>query len=172
MKKRSQALIFLFAMMISAMLLSGCQSRVSDSGLTQKSFGTNIDNKIYTLNVTMLGDPSSNTETRGEAVQRQYSDIYGYGNMRLWQDGKGLVLVHVNSISPSLKYVQVGTDIVLKTTDLKVMAITEGYQFTVKCRSDYEPIASLRDNELIGSDYDTYELDFCRMVDPNIEYSE
>lgn len=170
MKERRNAMLRLMGIFLCVFILSACQSRVSDSGLTQRTFGTNVDSKIYHLDVTMLGNPTSNTETNAAATQRQYSDIYGYGNMRLWQDGKGLVLVRVNSISPNLKYIEVGRDIVLKTTDLKIMAITPGYRFKVKCRSDFEPVASLRDNEMISSDYDTYELDFCRMVDPNIEF--
>lgn len=172
MKNRSISFILASLFILSVFVLTGCQSRVSDSGRTQMTFGTNIDNKIYNLDVTMLGSPQSNLETNAVSTERQYSDIYGYGNMRLWQDGKGLVLVHVNSISPSLKYIQPDTDVVLKTTDLKIMAIEPGYRFRIKCRSDFEPIASLKDNEMISSDYDTYELDFCRMVDPNIVYSE
>lgn len=171
MKKNRIAIVMIGLILASMVWLTGCQSRVSDSGMTQKTFGTNIDNKVYSLEVTMLGTPLSNTETKATAAERQYSDIYGYGNMRLWQDGKGLVLVHVNSISPALKYIAEGTDIVLKTTDLKIMAITPGYTFRVKCRSDFEPVASLKDNEMISSEYDTYELDFCRMVDPKIEYT-
>lgn len=168
--KDRRNMFLLLIILIGVFMFSACQSRVSDSGLTQRTFGTNIDGKIYNLDVTMLGDPLSNTETSAVSTQRQYSDIYGYGNMRLWQDGKGLVLVRVNSISPNLKYITAGKDIVLKTTDLKIMAITPGYRFHVKCRSDFEPVASLKDNEMISSDYDTYELDFCRMVDPNIEF--
>ena len=119
----------------------------------------------------MLGDPLSNKNIGGEGVTRQYSDLYGFGNTRLWQDGKGLVSVHVNSISPALDYLKPGTDIVLKTTDLKIMAIDPGYTFEVKCRSDYEPVASLQDNEYTTERYDTYELDYCRMTNPMIEYA-
>ena len=62
-------------------------------------------------------------------------------------------------------------DIVLKTTDLKIMAIDSGYSFNVKCRNDYEPVASLQDNEMVTDSYDTYELDYCRMSDPEIIYT-
>lgn len=151
--------------------LSACTTRTSDSGYSQKTLGKKIDSNIYILNVTMLGDPVSNKNIGGEGVARQYSDLYGFGNSRLWQDGKGLVSVHVNSISPALDYLKPGTDIVLKTTDLKVMAIEPGYTFEVKCRSDYEPVASLQDNEYTTERYDTYELDYCRMTNPMIEYS-
>lgn len=151
--------------------LSACTTRTSDSGYSQKSLGRKIDSNIYILNVTMLGDPLSNKNIGGEGVARQYSDLYGFGNTRLWQDGKGLVSVHVNNISPALDYLKPGTDIVLKTTDLKIMAIDPGYTFEVKCRSDYEPVASLQDNEYTTERYDTYELDYCRMTNPMIEYS-
>ncbi len=157
---------------VLAAILTACQTRISDSGYSLKSVGTNIDSNIYVLDVTMLGDPISNKNTSGEGTGRQYSDIYGYGNMRIWQEGKGLVSVHVNSISPKLDYIEPNMDIVLKTTDLKIMAITEGYRFEVKCRNDYEPVASLQDNEMSSARYDTYELDFCRMTNPEIIFEE
>lgn len=156
---------------ICFLAISGCTTRTSDSGYSQKTLGKKIDSNIYVLNVTMLGDPVSNKNIGGEGVSRQYSDIYGYGNSRLWQDGKGMISVHVNSVSPALDYVKPGGDIVLKTTDLKIMAIDPGYSFEVKCRSDYEPVASLQDNELTTERYDTYELDYCRMTNPQIEYT-
>ena len=156
---------------ICLLTISACTTRTSDSGYSQKTLGKKIDSNIYVLNVTMLGDPISNKNIGGEGVSRQYSDIYGFGNTRLWQDGKGMVSVHVNSVSPSLDYIQPGGDIVLKTTDLKIMAIDPGYTFEVKCRSDYEPVASLQDNELTTERYDTFELDYCRMTNPKIEYT-
>ena len=156
---------------LAAAVLSGCFTRTSDSGFSLTTVGKKIDSNIYVLNVTMLGDPISNQTMGGEGIQRQYKDVYGYGNTRLWQDGKGLVSVHVNSVSPSLDYVKPGTDIVLKTTDLKIMAIDAGYSFEVKCRSDYEPVASLQNNALTTERYDTWELDYCRMTNPQIEYT-
>ncbi len=167
-KKKSWILVMLI--FVALLTLSACQTRISDSGYSLKSVGANIDSNIYILDVTMLGAPMSNTNIGGEGVSRQYSDIYGYGNMRLWQEGKGLVSVRVNSINPNLSYVKAGMDIVLKTTDLKVMAINEGYRFEVKCRNDYEPVASLQDNEMSSARYDTYELDFCRMTNPEITF--
>ena len=153
-----------------ALALTACSTRTSDSGYSLKTVGKRIDSNIYVLNVTMLGDPVSNKNIGGEGVSRQYSDIYGYGNSRIWEDGKGMVSVHVNSISPSLDYLKEGMDIVLKTTDLKIMAVDPGYSFEVKCRNDYEPVASLQDNELTTERYDTYELDYCRMTNPQISY--
>lgn len=161
---------FLPLIILMALLVAGCQTRISDSGFSQKTVGKNIDSTIYILNVTMLGEVTSNKDLSAQGTGRQYSDIYGYDNMRLWQDGKGLISVHVNSISPSLNYIKPNTDIILKTTDLKIMAITAGYQFEVKCRSDYEPVASLEDNEMTTDRYTTYELDFCRMTTPEITF--
>lgn len=151
-------------------LLTGCQTRVSDSGLSLKSVGKNIDNNIYVLNVTMLGTMISSKDTTAQGSGRQYSDIYGYENMRLWQDGKGMVEVRINSISPSLSYIKPQSSIVLKTTDLKIMAISPGYSFEVKCRNDYEPVAALQNNEMISSQHDTHELDYCRMTNPEIKW--
>ena len=168
--KRFKKIIVVFCS-ICILIISGCTTRTSDSGFSQKTLGKKIDSNIYILNVTMLGDPISNKNIGGEGVSRQYSDIYGFGNTRLWQDGKGMVSVHVNSVSPSLDYIKPGGDIVLKTTDLKIMAIDPGYTFEVKCRSDYEPVASLQDNELTTERYDTFELDYCRMTNPQIEYT-
>lgn len=162
--------LFVFLSICMIMIISGCTTRTSDSGFSQKTLGKKIDSNIYILNVTMLGDPISNKNIGGEGVSRQYSDIYGFGNSRLWQDGKGLVAVHVNSVSPALDYVQPGMDIVLKTTDLKIMAIEDGYSFEVRCRNDYEPVASLQDNEMTNDRYDTYELDYCRMTNPRITF--
>ena len=162
---------WLFLLIALALVLTACSTRTSDSGYSLKTVGKRIDSNIYVLNVTMLGDPVSNKNIGGEGISRQYSDIYGYGNSRIWEDGKGMVSVHVNSVSPSLDYLKPGMDIVLKTTDLKIMAIDPGYTFEVKCRNDYEPVASLQDNELTTERYDTYELDYCRMTNPQITYA-
>ncbi len=167
MNKRNFIFITL-AVLLLLVAFSGCSTRTSDSGYSLKTVGKRIDSNIYILNVTMLGDPVSNKNLGGEGVSRQYSDLYGWGNSRIWQDGKGLVSVHVNSVSPALDYVKPGTDIVLKTTDLKIMAISEGYSFEVRCRNDYEPVAALQDNEISNDRYDTYELDYCRMTNPII----
>lgn len=170
MKKSKIIAVTGILILIAILNLSACQTRVSDSGLSLKSVGTNIDNNIYVLNVTMLGNVISSKDTNALGTGRQYSDIYGYENMRLWQDGKGMVQVRVNSISPSLKYIKPESTIVLKTTDLKVMAVSPGYSFEVKCRNDYEPVAALQNNEMSNSQYDTHELDFCRMTDPVIKW--
>ena len=168
---RNRALSIMIFLLISLLLLSACSTRTSDSGYSLKTVGKRIDSNIYVMNVTMLGSPVSNKNMEGESISRQYSDIYGFGNSRLWQDGKGLVSVHVNSISPALDYVKPGMDIVLKTTDLKIMAVNEGYSFEVRCRNDYEPVAALQDNEMTSERYDTYELDYCRMTNPQIIYT-
>ncbi len=168
MSKKIICVMFAFGMLL---LLSACSTRTSDSGYSIKTVGKRIDSNIYVLSVTMLGTPVSNKNTEGQSVARQYSDLYGFGNARLWQDGKGLVSVHVNSISPALDYVKPNTDIILKTTDLKIMAVEEGYSFEVRCRNDYEPVASLQDNEITNERYDTYELDYCRMTNPQIKYT-
>lgn len=160
----------IIAVIFLVSLLSGCQSRVSDSGLDLKSVGKNIDNNIYVLNVTMLGTMVSSRNITAQGTGRQYSDIYGYENLRLWQDGKGMVEVRINSITPSLSYIKPESTIVLKTTDLKIMAISPGYSFEVKCRNDYEPVAALQNNEMISSRHDTYELDYCRMTNPEIKW--
>ena len=162
--------VSIICVLVMVLLLTACSTRTSDSGYSLKTVGKRIDSNIYILNVTMINDPYSNKNIGGEGIQRQYSDIYGFGNSRLWQDGKGMVAVHVNSISPSLDYIKSGMDIVIKTTDLKVMAIDAGYSFEVRCRNEYEPVASLQDNEITNERYDTYELDFCRMTDPHIEF--
>ncbi len=169
MKKKNLFAIFVI-LIFAVLVMSACSTRTSDSGYSLKTVGKRIDSNIYVLNVTMLGDPKSNKNIGGEGVARQYSDIYGFGNSRLWQDGKGLVAVRVNSVSPTLDYVQPGMDIVLKTTDLKIMAIEDGYSFEVRCRNDYEPVASLQDNEMTNDRYDTYELDYCRMTNPRITF--
>ena len=168
MNRKFLILLFLFVCLYT---ISACTTRTSDSGYNLKTVGNRIDSNIYILNVTMLGEAKSNKNLGGEGVQRQYSDIYGVGNSRIWHDGKGLVSVHVNSVSPSLNYLKPGTDIVLKTTDLKIMAIEPGYSFEVRCRNDYEPVAALQNNEMTNDRYDTYELDYCRMTNPQIEYT-
>lgn len=168
--KTKKYLFFIISMAL-LFVLTACTTRTSDSGYSLKTVGKRIDSNIYILNVTMLGEAQSNKNIGGEGVNRQYSDIYGFGNSRLWQEGKGMISVHVNSVSPSLDYLQPGMDIVLKTTDLKIMAIDPGYSFEVKCRSDYEPVAALQDNEMSSERYDTYELDYCRMSNPQIKFT-
>ena len=170
MKKRT-IVILIIGVCLCAVVVGACTTRTSDSGYSLKTIGNKIDSNIYVLNVTMLGEPESNKNLGGEGVARQYSDIYGFGNSRLWQDGKGMISVHVNSISPSLDYVKPNTDVVLKTTDLKIMAIDPGYSFEVRCRNDYEPVASLQNNEVTSERYDTWELDYCRMTNPLIKYT-
>ena len=169
MKKGTRLIIL--CIFLCVIFLGACTTRTSDSGYSLKTIGNRIDSNIYVLNVTMLGEPESNKNLGGEGVARQYSDIYGFGNSRLWQDGKGMISVHVNTINPSLDYIKPGTDVVLKTTDLKIMAIDPGYSFEVRCRNDYEPVASLQNNEVTSERYDTWELDYCRMTNPKITYT-
>ena len=171
MEREMKKKVLFILLCLCLIMAAGCTTRTSDSGYLLKTVGKKIDSNIYVLNVTVLGEPFSNKNIGGEGVARQYSDIYGFGNSRIWQDGKGLVSVHVNSISPSLDYVKPGMDIVLKTTDLKIMSINEGYTFEVKCRSDYEPVAALQNNEMTSERYDTSELDYCRMTNPQIEFT-
>ena len=167
MKKGTKLIIL--CILLCVIFLGACTTRTSDSGYSLKTIGNRSN--IYVLNVTMLGEPESNKNLGGEGVARQYSDIYGFGNSRLWQDGKGMISVHVNTINPSLDYIKPGTDVVLKTTDLKIMAIDPGYSFEVRCRNDYEPVASLQNNEVTSERYDTWELDYCRMTNPKITYT-
>ena len=87
---RNRAISFMIFLLISLLLLSACSTRTSDSGYSLKTVGKRIDSNIYVMNVTMLGSPVSNKNMEGESISRQYSDIYGFGNSRLWQGGEGL----------------------------------------------------------------------------------
>lgn len=148
------------------LLLSGCNSPKSDSGIEFLPAEIPIDPDIFTLRGTVVTDILSiqTTQAQGYSSATQY---YGYSTFSLWQEGKGFVRLLVDDASPMTNLAEPGTTIIIKTTDTKLKAILPGDMITLKCRAQYENVAATRVNEVIDIErYGTWELDFCRMVTP------
>ena len=84
----------------------------------------------------------------------------------MWQDGKGLLPVRILSITPSYAIVPAGTNIILKTSDLKAMALPTGATTTFICNLDTEVLSPVENNQILTEDRITYESDDCRMASP------
>ena len=62
------------------------------------------------------------------------------------------------------------SEVILKTTDTKVTAISDGDLVTFKCRQQYEAVAAAREGQPFNAATDgTWELDYCRMAEPEFE---
>lgn len=124
--------------------------------------------QAYTVNITVAENVVSNTTIQGSG------NIFGYGgfvsgNMRIWQEGKGLLPVRVNSIAPEINLPGMdlsGKTIVIKTSDLKAMGLPNGATTTIICNLDTEVLSPVTNGQKLTTDRLTYELDACRMTTP------
>lgn len=82
--------------------------------------------------------------------------------------GKGFIRVLVEESNSHLA--PVGTVAILKSSDTKASILGHGDRVTFKCRAQYEAVAAVLDNEKFDREaLQTWELDYCRMVNPNVE---
>jgi len=124
--------------------------------------------QAYTVSITVAEEMVSNKTLQGEGSVFGYGG-YVSGSMRIWQEGKGLLPVRVNSISPLISLPGMdltGKTIILKTSDLKAMGLPNGATTTLVCNLDTEVLSPVTSSQTLTTDRLTYELDACRMLTP------
>lgn len=124
-----------------------------------------VSTTVFKLTIVVEDEITNHTE-----VGASGSAIYYYGvgtaSYRLWQEGKGLLPVRVLSIEPSYEQVPAGSNIVLKTTDLKAMGLPTGATTIFICNLDTEVLSPVQSMQVLTEDRLTYEFDDCRMFLP------
>jgi hypothetical protein len=131
------------------------------------------DPNLYRLTVRVGGESKDHTELHGSGSSWSVNGTGG-GSVSFWQDGKGIIPAEVKSIQPSPGFIRVGDNVVLKSEDLKLGRVQDGWVIDVKCRIDYEPVKNLG---VVGEvndarDVQTWELDDCRWVDGVFEIED
>lgn len=124
-----------------------------------------VSTTVYTVIVRVNDDIVNHTEVNGSGSAFMYGG-YGSASMRIWQEGKGLLPVVVDSISPAVDYIPVGSMIILKTSDLKAMGLPNGATATFICNMDTEVLSPVQHSQVLTTDRLTKELDDCRMTTP------
>ena len=82
-------------------------------------------------------------------------------------NGKGLVWLKVTKSSSKLALSS--SIVILKVTDTKALALAPGDYVVFKCRHQYEAIAAVRSNETFDAEkLESWEIDYCRMVNPMV----
>lgn len=127
-----------------------------------------VDDNVYVIRGTVQ---DVNSLVRQEApAEGSISVINGVGSGSFvgeQQSGKGFVRVEVLSVAPATELAASGEVVILKTTDTKAAALSEGDTVTFKCRAQYEAIAAVRENEDFNAEkLSTWELDYCRLASP------
>jgi hypothetical protein len=150
----------------------------SDSGhnFSDKSARVPVDETVYHLRGKVIGDVKSHetTEGGGSVSGSTYNGMGSmYGSYWLQESGKGFVRLSIEEMNPAnLKLGDVGDVVIIKTTDQKAIALHEGDVIDWTCRSDYEPVGAVLENEKFDkSDIErmgTYEIDLCRMASPRV----
>lgn len=127
---------------------------VSSCAITSED--TDVDGNIYHLRVETYGEVVSHTKgARGDAVN--IGPFIG-GNVVI--DGKGMVPVRVVDMREVFPGIKIGDMIIIKTVDLKMVALPPGSIVEIACVGDLEIIG-------FGSESaSTVELDECRMMTP------
>lgn len=124
-----------------------------------------VSTTVYEVTVLINDEIVNHTEAGATGSGFAYGGI-GSMSYRMWQDGKGLLPVTVIKIIPLLDSVPNGSYIILKTSDLKAMALPTGAQTTFICNLDTEVLSPVKDYQVLTTDRLTYELDACRMILP------
>lgn len=133
----------------------------------------NID--VFYLKVRVNDEMTSHSELQASGSGTGYmSGGFGYGVMsyRMWQEGKGILPVTVLSISPEFHGISAGETILLKTSDLKAMALPNGSVTEFICNEDVEILSPVANSQILTTDRLTYELDNCRMTLPTYKLGE
>lgn len=117
-----------------------------------------VSTTVYKLKVQVADEVINHSELNASGGRYYF---------RLWQDGKGLLPVMVLSIDPPFEGVNPESYIILKTSDLKAMALPSGAITVFICNKDTEVLSPVQYGQVLTTDRQTYELDDCRMLSPN-----
>jgi hypothetical protein len=156
-------LVVLIALL--SVILAGCMParQTTDQGLTVER---KVDESLYHLTIKISSEVDSYSQIHGSLSGAMFN---GFGSMSgaIWQDGKGLVRGELLDLSPSVSFAKIGDEIVVKTTDFKIVALWANDIVHLTCTADYEPICSMRTTDggdvVAGNCEDNWEFDYCRM---------
>lgn len=172
----TMTLIPLFAIGFIASSCTTAPAPESDSNFTYEMGATiPVDYAVYTIAGTVVADVSDrvtgqepghitgSSMTAGSFTSM--SGTYFPGDVQ----GKGFVRLSVESVTPPTELAAPGNVTLLKTTDLKAVALLPGDYVIFVCRAQYEAVAAI----IGGEDFDqsiagTWELDYCRLKSPVI----
>lgn len=130
-----------------------------------------VDDNVYEIEGVVAGVPDSLVRQTQAARGYVVDGSGSYFGAQL--SGKGFVTLMVESVQPQTDTAEVGSLVILKTTDTKAVKLLPGYRVKFKCRRQYEAVAAVRNMETFDSDkLATWELDYCRMADPKAELTE
>lgn len=151
-------------------LMTACNPAPITESASGQSFGGDthipVDYEVYELSVIANDVPGGYSSLNAYGSSATVNGI-GSGSFRVWEEGKGLLQVEVVSVSPGLDYIKTGENIIIKTEDRKIMGVTPGMEFRIKCRNEYEAVSAMANGETFDAKkFGTWELDYCRMVDP------
>ena len=137
----------------------------NDKGWSSKSC-VDINTQVYSITVKVMDEMVNHTETNASGSAFAYGGGYASASWRMWQDGKGILPVVIMEISPEFHGILAGDYILLKTSDLKAMALPNGSTTKFICNQDVEVLSPVENLQVLTSDRLTYELDNCRMTSP------
>lgn len=133
-----------------------------------------VDKNIYTITGTVVGDITSK-ERQIRAASGSLTAVDGIATGTYYgpqYTGRGIVRLQVESVNPSTVSLSVGEVAILKTGDLKAVALLIGDKVQFKCRRDAEAIAAVVNNEEITAKHIVWEMDYCRLAVPNVKLTE
>lgn len=170
---KMKKLLLLVLVLVFGLVACACGSNVapgpeSDSDQVYAGGKIPVDDNVYRITGKVVGDVESLTRVGADAQYRQY-DAVAVGSYWMEQSGKGFVRLSVRSCEPPIPEIQSGDIVILKTTDSKTRALIFGDFVRFKCRLQYEAVAAVRINESFDvGKVGTWELDYCRIIDPVI----
>lgn len=133
-----------------------------------------VDERVYTVTGEVSGPINNLTRQVKPAEGSLTGSTYGsYGSVSgsftgPIEAGKGFVRVLVTQSDTDLAPVRELA--IVKTADTKVSALLPGDIVSFKCRRQYENVAAVKDKQSFKeSEVGTWELDYCRMVNPTVQ---
>lgn len=150
----------------SSVIRSGCVRPESDNQYTWNSNScVEVSTTVYRVRVKVDDEIVSHSETNADGSMMVIGGL-GAGSYRMWQEGKGLLPVRLLSIDPEADRISVGSNLILKTSDLKAMGLPTGSTAEFICNMDTEVLSPVQHNQVLTTNRLTYELDDCRMTLP------
>ena len=176
--------LLLLSLLLLTLILNACTAGTvaptSDSDFSYAAGSSiPIDNNFYTVAGTVIADVTD--RVTGQERGHITGSAIGTGNFTSMQgtyfpgdvQGKGFVRLSVELVSPSTELAPQGNVVLLKTTDLKAVALLPGDYVTFVCRAQYEAVAAANNAEAFDANKaGTWELDYCRLKSPVISEGE
>lgn len=163
--------------------IAGCQGQVPVQSDSDQKYASGsyvpLDYNYYTIKGTVVSDLISKdtgqepgrisgsgvgiAPTGGGMTTSSFSGTYFPGGVT----GKGFVRVHVEDTTPDTPLAPDGSVVILKTTDLKAIALLPNDYVVFVCRVQYEAVAAVDNQERFDSEKaGTWEIDYCRLKSP------